>query len=74
MTDYLWVFILAGVSSISLIAFITTLSRDVFLIRRLKLKKSKLTLNFSFLLLSLGSLSLIIYLFILLKEQIGLIG
>ncbi|ALS36832.1 hypothetical protein ABID30_001969 [Enterococcus rotai] len=74
MRDYLWVFILAGIASVSLLFFIVTLSRDVFLARRLKLKKSNLVLNFSFLAMSLGSLIMIIYLFMLLKEQIGLIG
>lgn len=74
MRDYLWVFILAGIASVSLLFFIVTLSRDVFLARRLKLKKSNLVLNFSFLTMSLGSLIMIIYLFMLLKEQIGLIG
>jgi len=74
MRDYLWVFILAGIASVSLVFFIATLSRDVFLARRLKFKKSNLVLNFGFILMSLGSLALIIYLFTLLKEQIGLIG
>ncbi|OJG55484.1 hypothetical protein RV06_GL001927 [Enterococcus haemoperoxidus] len=49
-------------------------SRDVFLMRRLKLSKSNLVINFSLLLLTLSSLILIIYLFVLLKEQIKLLG
>ncbi|MBO0468672.1 hypothetical protein JZO73_14275 [Enterococcus plantarum] len=74
MRDYLWIFILAGIASVSLFFFIATLSRDAFLVRRLKLKKSNLVLNFGFILMSLGSLTLIIYLFSLLKAQIDLIG
>nr|WP_242590309.1 MULTISPECIES: hypothetical protein [Enterococcus] len=65
---------MSGISVTALLFFITTLSRDAFLSRRLKLNKSYLILNFSFIIISLGSLSLIIYLFILLKEQIGLIA
>ncbi|WP_346190157.1 hypothetical protein [Enterococcus haemoperoxidus] len=42
--------------------------------RRLKLSKSNLVINFSLLLLTLSSLILIIYLFVLLKEQIKLLG
>lgn len=74
MFDYLWVFILGGVSSVSLIVFIATLSRDIFLVRKLKQKKGNLLINFSLLLITIMSLSMIIYLFNLLKNQLSLLG
>lgn len=74
MNDYLWIYILGAVASVSLLFFLVTLSRDVFLVRRLRKKRLSLALNFNFLIISIVSLSLIIYLFILLKDQIKLIG
>ncbi|WP_430602051.1 hypothetical protein IGJ02_002260 [Enterococcus sp. DIV0724b] len=74
MNDYLWVYILGGIATSSLLYFLATLSKDVFLVRKLKKKRKDLALNFSLLALSIVSLSLIIYLFILLKDQIKLIG
>ncbi|MGM0218050.1 hypothetical protein IGI43_001150 [Enterococcus sp. AZ126] len=74
MIDYLWMYILGAISFITLVYFLMSFSRDVFLIRRLKLSKSNLAINFSLLLLTLISLILIIYLFVLLKEQIKLLG
>ncbi|OTN83838.1 hypothetical protein A5819_003657 [Enterococcus sp. 7E2_DIV0204] len=74
MRDYLWIYILGGVASVSLIFFLGTLSKDVFLARKLKKKKLDLAVNFSLLVVSIASLGLIIYLFVLLKDQIRLIG
>ncbi|EOL50920.1 hypothetical protein [Enterococcus caccae] len=74
MKDYLWIYILGGIASASLIFFLVTLSRDVFLARKLKKKKFDLAVNFSLLVVSIASLGLIIYLFVLLKDQIKLIG
>ncbi|MEI5993504.1 hypothetical protein [Candidatus Enterococcus mansonii] len=74
MKDYLWIYILGGITSVSLLFFLVTLSRDVFLVRRLRKKKGELVFNFSLLVVSITSLALIIYLFILLKDQIKLIG
>lgn len=73
MADYLWIYILGGIASVTLINFLITLSRDVFLVRKLKLKKTNLVVNFCLLLLTLASLALIIYLFVLLKDQIKLL-
>ncbi|WP_430604788.1 hypothetical protein IGL98_002701 [Enterococcus sp. DIV0840] len=64
MIDYLWIYILSGVALLSLVLFLLTLSRDLFLVKRLKAKKIALFANFSLLILSLMSLALIIYLFI----------
>ncbi|MGX7243619.1 hypothetical protein ACWOC1_02080 [Enterococcus quebecensis] len=72
--DYLWVYILGGITSSSLLFFLVTLSRDVFLVRKLRKKRLDLAINFSLLIVSIASLSLIIYLFVLLKDQIKLIG
>ncbi|EOH92906.1 hypothetical protein UAW_02947 [Enterococcus haemoperoxidus ATCC BAA-382] len=74
MIDYLWMYILGAISFVTLVYFLMSFSRDVFLMRRLKLSKSNLVINFSLLLLTLSSLILIIYLFVLLKEQIKLLG
>ncbi|WP_086315451.1 hypothetical protein A5821_002936 [Enterococcus sp. 7F3_DIV0205] len=74
MKDYLWIYILGGIASTSLLFFLVTLSRDVFLVRKLRKKKLDLVFNFSLLAVSIASLGLIIYLFVLLKDQIKLIG
>ncbi|MGM0218060.1 hypothetical protein [Enterococcus sp. AZ126] len=74
MIDYLWMYILGAISFVTLVYFLMTFSRDIFLVRRLKISKSSLAINFSLLLLTLISLILIIYLFVLLKEQIKLLG
>lgn len=72
--DYLWVYILAFISIASVSMFILTFSKDLYLTRKLKLKKISLLINFSLLITSLASLSLVIYLFSLLKEQIQFFG
>lgn len=73
MLDYIWIIILGILGLISLLIFLLSLSKDSFLTNKLKRKKT-LALNFSLLALSLGNLSVIIYLFILLKNQIELMN
>ncbi|WP_242586459.1 hypothetical protein [Candidatus Enterococcus ikei] len=73
MIDYLWMFILGGITILSLVLFLMTLSRDVFLIKRLRKKKQSLSLNFALLFITLTSLGLIAYLFVLLRDQIELL-
>ncbi|MDR0922705.1 MAG: hypothetical protein LBM95_10035 [Lactobacillales bacterium] len=73
MMDYLWIFLLGGVAIVTLIFFLVTLSRDIFLLKRLRYGKSKLLLNFSFIGLTLASLGLVVFLFNLIKEQIELL-
>lgn len=68
--NYLWVYILSIISGISLICFILTFSKDLYLTKKLKQSKKRLVLNFSLLGISLASISLVIYLFVLLREQI----
>ncbi|MFD1900826.1 hypothetical protein [Enterococcus termitis] len=70
MIDYLWLFILGGIAILALIIFLITLSRDTFLIKKLRKKKLNFILNFSLLFTTLTCLGLIVYLFTLLKEQI----
>lgn len=74
MKDYLWIYILGGIASASLLFFLATLSKDVFLVRKLRKKRLDLAINFGLLAVSITSLTLIIYLFVLLKDQIKLIG
>ncbi|GGD00619.1 hypothetical protein [Enterococcus wangshanyuanii] len=74
MKEYLWVYILGAVAALSFLAFLLTLSRDIFLVKRLKLAKINFSLNFTLLLISLTSIILIIYLFALLKDQIRILG
>ena len=73
MIDYLWMFILGGIAIVSLVFFLMTLSRDVFLMKRLRKKKQSLGLNFALLFITLTSLGLIAYLFVLLRDQIELL-
>lgn len=73
MIDYLWMFILGGIAILSLMFFLMNLSRDVFLIKKLRKKRVSLSLNFSLLIITLTSLGLIAYLFTLLREQIELL-
>lgn len=72
--NFLWLYILGGTSVLALLIFLTTFSKDVFLVKRLKKKKRTLWLNGSFLAITFISITLVIYLFVLLKDQIQLIG
>lgn len=72
MRDYLWVFILSAIALISAGLFLATISKTTMLIKRLKLPKINLVLNFILLLISLLDIGLIIYVFILVKDQINL--
>lgn len=71
--DYIWLFILGGIAAISLLIFLVTLSRDTFLIKKLKKSNIYFSVNFSLLLVTLGSLGMIVYLFNILREQIELL-
>ncbi|MGY3766778.1 hypothetical protein ACWOAH_09665 [Vagococcus vulneris] len=74
MLDFIWVAILALLTIISLIFFLTTLSSDMNAVKRLKKKKSSLVINFSLFAISLISLGLIIYLFLALKTQVDILS
>lgn len=68
--NYLWVYILSSITGISLLCFMLTFSKDLYLTKKLKKSKKSLILNFSLLIISFVSISLVIYLFVLLKDQI----
>ncbi|OTN89026.1 hypothetical protein A5819_001518 [Enterococcus sp. 7E2_DIV0204] len=72
--NFLWIYILGGTSILTLLIFLVTFSKDVFLVKRLKKRKRSLWLNGSFLAITFISISLVIYLFILLRDQIQLLG
>lgn len=74
MIYYLWVFVLSGVCLLSLILFLLSITKDVPLIKKLKKKKSVLALNITLLLISVGSVGLIVNLFLELKRQIDVLG
>ncbi|WYJ96766.1 hypothetical protein DOK67_0001069 [Enterococcus sp. DIV0212c] len=72
--DYIWLFYLGGIATVSLLIFLMTLSKDTFLLTKLRKSKSGFLLNFSLLFITLGDLGIIIYLFNLLREQIDLLS
>lgn len=74
MIYYLWVFVLSGVCLLSLVLFLLSITKDVPLIKKLKKKKSVLALNITLLLISVGSVGLIVNLFLELKRQIDVLG
>lgn len=71
MRDYLWVFVLSGIALVSAVFFLGTISKSSILVRKLKLPKKKLSLNFLLLIISLVDISLIIYVFLLIRDQIS---
>ena len=73
MKDYLWVFILSIISLFSAGVFLGTISKSSGLVKKLKLPKSSLLLNFVLLMISLVNIGLIVYVFILVKDQISLL-
>ncbi|MFW7420187.1 hypothetical protein ACODH8_08230 [Vagococcus fluvialis] len=73
MKDYLWVFILSIIALFSAGVFLGTISKSSGLVKKLKLPKSSLLLNFVLLIISLVNIGLIVYVFILVKDQISLL-
>lgn len=71
MKDYLWVFILSGIVICSAGLFLVTIAKSSMLINKLKLPKYHLVVNYLLLLISLVDITLIIYVFLLVKEQIS---
>lgn len=71
MTDYFWIYILGLISIIATSVFLGTMSKSTLYIKKMKMKKSKLFLDFTLLAASLIDIGLIIYVFILVKEQIS---
>ncbi|MBP1042453.1 hypothetical protein I6N95_15650 [Vagococcus sp. BWB3-3] len=67
---YFWIYYLAVLCLFSLSVFLITLSPSVTAVKRLKLAKSSLLINWLFVLFSIVSLSLLVYLFYILKVQL----
>ncbi|MBO0428303.1 hypothetical protein [Vagococcus fluvialis] len=72
--DFLWTYVLGSIAILSIIFFLLTFSRDIYLIKKLKLNRSSLAVNFSLLMIACISVGIVVYLFILLKNQINLLG
>lgn len=72
MSSYLWIYIIAVVAVVSLIIFLMTFGKDHFYIKKLKKKKTAYIINLVLLIFSIVDVALIIYLFMVLKEQIGI--
>lgn len=72
MQNYLWVIVLSSLSLVSLLVFLISFSKDHFYIKKLKRSSANYFLNFSLLVLSIADVVLVIYLFQLLKQQLGL--
>lgn len=71
MKDYLWIFVLSLIALISAGVFLGTISKSSMLINKLKYSKKHLLLNFMLLIISLVDIGLIIYVFLLVREQIN---
>lgn len=71
MSNYLWVYILGILSFSSLFIFLISFGKDHRYIKKLKLNKLSYLPNFLLIVFSILDVSLIIYLFMILKEQIG---
>ena len=71
MRDYLWIFILGVIALVSAGVFFATISKSAVLIKKLKLPKFKLLINFILLASTILDISLIIYVFVLVKNQIS---
>lgn len=71
---YLWLYVLGIGGLLSLLSFILSIKRDSKLLRKLKLPKGKIIVNWLLLLVSIGCFSLLAYLFINIQQQINLLG
>lgn len=74
MGNYLWVYIIGAVAFVTLLIFLITFPKDHQYMKKLKKSKAGYLLNFSLLIFSLADVGLIIYLFMLLKDQVGVLS
>ncbi|WP_430602020.1 hypothetical protein IGJ02_002214 [Enterococcus sp. DIV0724b] len=72
MRVYIWLYILGACGTISLGMFLFSLNRDSILVKKLKLKKSKILLNWLLLAVSIISFLLLIYVFIYIQKQMNI--
>lgn len=74
MRVYIWLYILGACSAISLGMFLFSLNRDNILLRKLKLKKSKILVNWLLLAVSIICFLLLIYVFMYMQKQINILN
>ncbi|WYK00175.1 hypothetical protein A5821_001269 [Enterococcus sp. 7F3_DIV0205] len=72
MRVYLWLYILGACGTISLGMFLFSLNRDSILLKKLKLKKTKILVNWLLLAVSIICFLLMIYAFIYIQKQINI--
>lgn len=74
MINYIWIIVLGVLSIASLVLFVLTITRTTVSIKKLRLKKYQLVWNIFLLVLALADISVIIYVFLLIKEQINILS
>lgn len=72
MRVYIWLYILGACGTISLGMFLFSSNRDSILVKKLKLKKSKILVNWLLLAVSIISFLLLIYAFLYIQKQINI--
>lgn len=72
MRVYIWLYILGACGTISLGMFLFSLNRDSILLKKLKLKKIKILVNWLLLAVSIICLILMIYAFMYIQKQINI--
>ncbi|OEG11033.1 hypothetical protein BCR21_12180 [Enterococcus ureasiticus] len=72
MRAYTWLYLLGACSAISLGLFLFSLNRDNILLKKLKLKKSKILVNWLLLAMSIICFLLLIYVFMYIQKQINI--
>ncbi|MBO0441567.1 hypothetical protein [Candidatus Enterococcus ikei] len=72
MSVYIWLYILGVCGTISLGMFLFSLNRDSILLKKLKLKKSKIVVNWLLLVVSIICFLLMIYAYIYIQKQINI--
>ncbi|MEI5991640.1 hypothetical protein A5881_003177 [Enterococcus termitis] len=72
MNVYIWLYILGACGIVSLGLFLYSLNRDNILVKKLKLKKKKILVNWLLLVISIVCFSMMIYLFIYIQNQLNL--
>ena len=70
MKDYLWIIVAGSFAVFAFLFFIMTISSSTSLIKKLRLKKANILLNVAILLIGLGNIGIMIYLFQDIRTQI----
>lgn len=72
MNIYIWLYLLGAGGVIALGLFLMTFSRDNVLVKKLKLKRTKIWVNWLLLAISIMCLGLTFYLFSVIQHQLAL--